>query len=683
MWALALLLVAAVLALAPVYLVGAAQSGPDQFRFFEPSAGWAREILAAVHLLFLLGVLGLTVFTGGERLASRLTGLAAWLGLLEIGLAAGAVWFLGDGPRFAPPEMTVAALGALLLLGGIGLNLDALLSKALSPKAPVVLVYAVALPLAALGFALIGSLSARHYARVDYTRAGRYKLPEPTIELLGKLNRSVRISTLFFMEDVADDVLRREVTAILDEYERLSPRIQVDHLDLRREGDVKPAKALERRLKARGLKLQKNAVFLECAETGRVVAVPSHELLEAAPASHSGGLPSAASAADASNAAFRFMGDAVFHRALATVTERRPLTLYFVVGHGEKPNSVGPPSPLVKPEVRKQLVEIMSIRLLEEGLRRQYFRLKTLDLDDLGSDEGIPADCDVLVIAGPWCSHIVRTWPPQALAPFSARHASVVRSYLERGGRALVMLDPTGAHYRPKIEPLLAMLRRYGIEVDVDSVVADDRVVRRTVRLGQEVEQAEPSSLFFADFIQEYRPPHADPEAPAELHPSIRALRERPILAVESSEIHTASVPGFRSTRLLTSSANAWVQPLPPPGQPMAEVKQKERRRRVVAVAVEDEQTGAPVMVVVGSSNMFVAQMIRFGKVANNEEFAHKTLAWLTGNTQLLAVQPRAARSAYGKADASAIRTVRFVSVFVLPSIFVLAGAVVWLGRRN
>ncbi|MFH1732817.1 MAG: Gldg family protein [Planctomycetota bacterium] len=692
MWALGLVLAAAVLALAPMYLVDEARSAAEAgagktFRFFEPSHGWSREILAACHILFIGAMLCFALFPSGRRLAGRMTGASILLGLLEILLGAGSVWLLSEKAQFAPPQMTVVALGALLLLGGLGLNLDALARRLMSPKTPVVLIFGVAVLLAAAAFGLIGMLNVRHYERIDYTRAGRYSLPPATVELLSGLGEKVRISTLFFLEQPADETRRREVTDILGEYARISANIEVDHLDLRREGDVKPAKELEKRLKKKGIRLEKNAVFFECGSTGRAMAVAPHEMLEiigpkrraAAPAN----VPGERENEDAEEPAVRFLGDSVFHQALAVVTSRKPVKLYFVVGHGEKPRAVGPPSPLMRPDVRKQIVEIFSTRLLEQGLRRRYFHIETLDLDDADAAAGIPRDCDVLVIAGPWCAHVVQSWGPSGLRPFTGKQARVVGDYLERGGRALIMIDPTGAHYGRMIEPLLSMLKEYGIEVDVDNIVIDERIVKQSGPFGREIQQSEPSPLFFAALVEEYRRPGTNGDSAAELHPCVAALRGRPIAAVECAEINTAPVSGMRTSRLLVTGKKAWLQPRPRPGQDFREGDRGSQRRRTLAVAVEDEKTGRPVMVVLGSSNMFVQQMIRFGNVAYNEEFAHKALAWLSGSAGQLGVRPKPTEIAHGRTTASAIRTIRFIAVLVLPSIFILAGAVIRLGRMR
>ena len=177
-WALGLALTAAVLTLGPIYLSSEAEiaSGADASKalsFFTPSEGWARETLAALHIAFLGAVLALAVFPAGQRFAGRMSGAAALLGLIEIGLAVGAVWLLSDKAQFAPPHMTVVALGALLLLGGVGLNLESIVRRVMSPKTPVALIFAAAILVGVAAFALIGMLSGRHYARIDEARAGR------------------------------------------------------------------------------------------------------------------------------------------------------------------------------------------------------------------------------------------------------------------------------------------------------------------------------------------------------------------------------------------------------------------------------------------------------------------------------------------------------------------------------
>ena len=71
----------------------------------------------------------------------------------------------------------------------------------------------------------------------------------------------------------------------------------------------------------------------------------------------------------------------------------------------------------------------------------------------------VPDDCDVLVIAGPWNAFTSGTWNYDAIESFSRKHAKLVHDYLERGGRALIMMDPVAPYQRRRVRPLLDLLR--------------------------------------------------------------------------------------------------------------------------------------------------------------------------------------------------------------------------------
>lgn len=678
-WTLCIVLAVAALVLGPLYLVheaGAVKSGG----YFEISRGWSREILALVHVVFVLGMFAAAMSSVGRAVVGRMAGVSVALGVWEILLSVSAL-ALSESGRYAPPNMTVAALGALLLLGGIGLSLDEVSRKLVSPKTPVVLIFGAAVLIGTIAFGLIGWLNVRHYERVDYTRAGRYSLPPATVNLLKRLEDEVRITTLFVVRDLADDTLRRETQDILEEYARISPLIKVNHIDLRR--DVKATKELEKRLAVRNVRPERNAVVFECPRTGRVMKVAGYEIIQAIkPARPAQGLGHAGKmeAEEEAQPEFRFLGDTVFHQALSVVTSRKPRKLYFVVGHGEKPEALGPPSlGRISSQDFKQLSEILSHGYLESSLRRQYWRIQTLDLEKTGN---VPDDCDVLVIAGPWQDFAVGSRGPAGIPPFSQKHADLVRTYLEGGGRALIMIDPVGARYGRMIAPLLALLADYGVGVDIDRYIVDTVRQYTIDQYGRLNSTEEWRPLFTVSPFEDY----GNGSAPAAYHPAVNALARSEIAVLLCAPLGLAPVPGLRQTRLLASSDKTRVGRIPAPGESYVPPDEAISDSRAIAVAVEKEDA-RPVMGVLGSSNLFIKYIIRFRTGAAlgvaNEEFAQKILAWLAGSAEELAVTPRATEAAYGMAEPGDIRAVRFVSVLVIPSIFILIGAVVWLGRRK
>ncbi len=667
MWALGLLASAAVLGLAPAYLIAEAprlvEGGTP---WMQLSPGGLREVLVALHLLFLGGMVLFAVFPAAARLAGRMTGLAIVLGILEMFIA-GAGVFLAEGAHYAPPQMVVSALGALLLLGGLGLNLDGTLRWLRSPKTPAVLLFAAAGLFALVCYALIGLLNTRYYARIDYTRAGRYTLPAPTERLLEALDTPVRISTVLTGNTEAEHILRREVVDMLDEYARTSARIEVRHINLA--ADPKAATELAERLQENKLTLERNAVVFECPANRRVMQVPAHEILQSVQG-------------DAGGQIHRFMGDAVFHQALAVVTKQRPIKVYFVIGHGEKPQAVGQrPQGMSQDEYEKKRLGFGYDFFIQE-LRRRYYDLDVLDLERLDPDAGIPEDCDVLVIAGPWYARIAESWRSD-MTLFAVQHAQRVREYLKRGGRVLAMIDPVGPAYRPAIAPLLELLQEHGVAVDVNHVVYDQRLIQEAGPYGERVARSEPSLFFSVNFIRDYATDGPDGRRSHEVHPSVRALGPLPLIAIESAEVKTAEASGLRHTRLLVTSDNAWLRPQPMPGRPESDGNPDDRRRRTLGVAVEKEDTGEPVMVVLGSSNLFIQGVIRFNNFARNDELGLKLLAWLAGSEQELAVEPRPTEQAFGHVAAGDIRAMRLVIGLVLPSIFIVLGAVIRIGRRR
>jgi hypothetical protein len=744
LWALCLLTAAAVLILGPLYLVADVPRalGGAEYDFLAPSYGWSREILVAAHLVFVIVMVVYGMFPGDRALLGRMTGVSVLLGLVEVLLALGAV-FLGESARFAPPHMAVLAAGLLLVLGGVGLSLDTFLRRLVSPKAPVVLIFGVGLIVGAVGFGAVGALNVRHYARIDYTRAGRYSLPPATEDLLSSIDKTVEVTTLFVVRSPADDTLRREATDILEEYARRSDRVEVHHIDLRR--DVKAITEFSKRLvkkelvkglrrqgikltgrhvdafagwmarkggridregldelkewlTARGIeigeaqldellnwlaekvmRLEENSVVFECPRTGRAMKIASHEMLQVIPGERPTDArrpgPAGAEPQDA-DPEYRFLGDTVFHQALSLVTVSKVVRVYFVVGHGEKPEAIGPGGPHMNPQQFAEMARVFSIQLLEDGLKRRYYRLETLNLDEVDEGKGIPADCDVLVIAGPWMPFTVHTWGSD-IQPFSKAHANLVRAYLKRGGRALVMVDPVGTESAGRIGPLLDLLKEYGVEADVEQVVWDEVLFAQPGPFGRIVWTPQARPLFTVEVVEDYVPPGAPADAEPRLHPSVRALRDWPIAVVYAAPLKVRPAPDARQARLLQSSKKSWVEPAGSdrPQGPAG----KERKPRTLAVAVERATTGEPLLVVLGTSNMFIQPIIRFENSVDNEEFARKVLAWLAGHTE----PPKATELGYGKVAPGTIRVVRFLSVLLIPAVFILIGAVIWLGRRT
>jgi len=700
MWALCLALALSALTLGPMYLLREAPRAGSLEEFLRPSPGGSREILAVVHVVFLLGMLTYAMFSAARRVVGRMAGVAAAVGIWEVLLAVAAVFVAGQA-RFALSNMTVAALGLLLLLGGMGLTLERVVERLRSPKTPVILIFAVAGLAGVVAFGLIGAVSARRYARVDCTRLGLYSVPKSTKQFLAGLDKEVRITTLFVTRKPEHAALKRAVTDVLDEYAHRSRRITVGHIDYVRER--RASTELARRLAGPQIALEENAVIFECPETGRAMKVAAHEMYRMADPAHTGAEIAAEQRHREAQERFRFIGDSIFHEALSVVTTDKAIKLYFVVGHGEKPGAVGP-----KPKrssyrravdhekelrVYEDLRALLSTELFQQALRRRYCRIEELDLDRVDKDGGIPEDCDVLVIAGP-CRYTAHMWgatPSPApgrrlgkpfMKPFSPEHATLVRRYLDRGGRrgrALIMVDPVGPEYELYSRALLGLLgRQYGVDANVRRHVMEQ--VPRTHRdpYGREVIEYVPARAFVTEGAEGTR----SSDGRRTVHPSIRSLRRRSTATMLAAELTTTPRRGLRHVPLLTTSENGWLHPFT---DTRPDPQAQEKARRVLALAVEKEDTGEPVMVVLGSSNMFVDTMLRRPGLWDNAKLGQSLLSWLSGAAAARGAgfEPRPTEVTYGKISTPVLQAARFISVFVIPSLFIVVGVVVWLGRRE
>src|SRR5262249_55530073 len=99
---------------------------------------------------------------------------------------------------------------------------------------------------------------------------------------------------------------------------------------------------------------------------------------------------------------------------------------------------------------------------INKALKGENYETKTITL---ASGSAVPADCDVLVLAG----------PKQSLLP---QEASTIGKYLEQGGKAMVLIDPD-------TDPRLGdVLKTWKIELDNDTVV-DDSGVGQFVGMGR------------------------------------------------------------------------------------------------------------------------------------------------------------------------------------------------------
>ena len=247
----------------------------------------------------------------------------------------------------------------------------------------------------AIGVALfvgVNWLGSRHWHRADWTKTRIYSLSSATKKLVGGLSRPVRVTV--FMD--RDSSLWMPVSELLSRYRALSPRIEVEFLDPKRN----PARAQAVAQEFGGVR--QGTVVFRSGERRKFVEEDKMAEYDFSGGPMGRGSPELKA----------FKGEEAFTSAILAVAEDRPARVYFSSGHGEGSTD--------STERGRGFAEA------KQMLERDNLTVATWE--SLGKD-AVPADANALVVAGP------RT---ALLAP----EAAAVANYLAGGGGVLLLLDP-------------------------------------------------------------------------------------------------------------------------------------------------------------------------------------------------------------------------------------------------
>ncbi len=248
---------------------------------------------------------------------------------------------------------------------------------------------AVGVVLAAAITGGINYLSARHWARGDWTRTKIYSLSEATRKVVQGLAKPVSMTV--FMG--SGNRLSAPVTELANRYRALSSKITVEFVDPRRE-------PLRAEGLAREFGLRDGTVLFRSGQKKKYVEQDKMADFDFANAGF-GGQPEIKA----------FKAEEAFTSAILDVTEDTVTKVYFSTGHGE-------PS-------LDSAAEGRGFSQLKQVLARDNVTVASWD-----SGKGaVPADATVIVIGGP------RT-------AFAPTETAALAQYAARGGRILVLVDP-------------------------------------------------------------------------------------------------------------------------------------------------------------------------------------------------------------------------------------------------
>ncbi len=318
--------------------------------------------------------------------------------------------------------------------------------------------------------------------------------------------------------------------------------------------------------------------------------------------------------------------------AILKVSQDKQVTIYFTTGHGE--HTIGDTGQ-------------NGYSSLKSGLESLNYRVDSIDLRTVTST--LPSDIGALVMGGP-------------RQPFDPAEVKIVKDYLDKGGRALVMVDPQTS---PGLDDLL---KEWNIKVQNDVVF--------------------------------------DPKSGLAGQPQVSIVSNYPNHAITSDLIGIASIfPGSRSLStdvgaqssrtpqpLLTTSDLSW-------GETDFDSIQSQTAKfdegkdikgpLTLAYGVEDPGDKAARLVVIGNSS-FISNGVLSARLSaggqaiqsGNGLFFGNTLHWLAGQENLIQIPPKAPSSHPLFLTGTQGAFLAVSTVLMLPGAILIIGLLVWLRRR-
>jgi len=479
-------------------------------------------------------------------------------------------------------------------------------------------VSAAAIALAAAILVGVNWVGSRHWSRGDWTKAHLYSLSATTKKLVGGLSKPVRVTV--FMD--RDSRLYTPVTEILSRYRALSPKIEVEEVDPKR--NLARAEGL-----VREFGIRQNTVVFRSGDRKKYVEEDKLADFDFAGAQMGRGAPEIKN----------FKGEEAFTSAILSVTESRTPHIYFSSGHGEASIDSG--------ERGQGFADAK--QLLERD------NLMVAKWESLGKDS-IPTDADAIVVAGP------RT-------AFLEPEAGALAKYLAGGGRVLLLLDPVlPAPGAPAADFALGKLLsgngvKLGNDIVIDPANALPLVGAETVFAKQYGSHPIVRSL--------------SEEGLPVIFPLARSVDKSGAAGAPSSAVTLVetSPDGWGETSLANLEEQVKKDREDTPGPVSLAVA-------VGPTTEEKESAKKGRLVVVGNSRFAASGSLGLGTAGNANLFLN-SIHWLTGAAKQIGIAPKTPEQASLSLTRGQVRRIGLFSVLGLPAFAVVLGVWVWYRRRD
>lgn len=331
-----------------------------------------------------------------------------------------------------------------------------------------------------------------------------------------------------------------------------------------------------------------------------------------------------------------------FTNALKRLLEGTTKKVYFIQGHGEHDIDAA---------------DRGGYNGAVAALKNDNFETAKLALAQEGK---VPDDASVVVVAGPQTDY---------LAP----EMDLIRGYLKKGGKLLVMLDPPTKPDSPPLANLIALAKEWGVDVGTDYVVDQSGI-------GQ-MFGAGPLVPIAAGY-----PPHP---ITTEFNLMTAFSQARSVTPI------TGGTNGHNAQPIAQTSARSWaetnIKELLTTHKATPEFDKGDKQGPVTLVAaVSAAATDAPAaspdapkpetrVVIAGDSDFASNQLLSF---QGNSNFFSNVVNWLAQQENLIAIRPRDAEDRRIQLTADQGSRIFYLAVFIIPGLLFLNAIRVWWRRR-
>jgi len=456
---------------------------------------------------------------------------------------------------------------------------------------------------------MVNYLSRDYYSRFYLSTRTGDQLSVRTIKLLESITNNVRV-TIYYDRNHS---MFSTISDILAEYHRVNPKVHVRSIDHLR--DAAGALQLKAKYSFLNAASAKNLVIFDCDGKIKPVdgAALSQYVMEEVPNPEKPEYRRKPTA---------FLGEMLFTAAILDVINPKPMTAYFLEGHGEHKIDSGD--------------ENVGYANFATLLRQNYIQVQPLTL--FGTNQ-VPMDCNLLIIAGP-------------TGPVPEFELEKINQYLDQGGRLLALFNYATAGKPTGLE---GILKKWGVIVG-PGVIRDPDAT------------ATGYDVVVSSFSKH---PVVNPLLDERLHLQM----PRPVGAAETK---SGSTEGPKAESLAFTgpkSKIAGADQVKPQAFPVMAAVEKGALKGVVT------ERGATRMLIVGES-IFLAN--RQLNSAANRDFAGYAANWLLDRTQLLeGVGPRQVTEYKLIMSRSQLLRVQWLLLGGMPGAVLLVGSLVWLRRRR